>query len=269
MADLSDVETALVASCISALYPAGQTAVGVTRAGIRIYRGWPASAALDADLARGVVNVSVFPVPGDTRNTTRWGVQVSASTKLPQLTVQSVGDAVSFGGIAAPGQVAGILADDRPYVRRVGQGDTPGSVAASLAAEIAVDRACSVSGTIVTVPGAIRLLGRVVADAAETSEWARQEQGFRISVWAPDPRSRDLVNSTLMEALTQIAFLMFSDGSAGRLRYRRTTSVDHDQDARLYRRDLVYDVEYATTVAGLQPSMLFGDVVLDGVAAFG
>jgi hypothetical protein len=37
----------------------------------------------------------------------------------------------------------------------------------------------------------------------------------------------------------------------------------------VYRRDLVYDVEYATTAVSMLPAMLFGDVVFNGVNYFG
>jgi hypothetical protein len=38
--------------------------------------------------------------------------------------------------------------------------------------------------------------------------------------------------------------------------------LDQSQDAALYRRDLVYAVEYATTIASVLPSMIFGDLMV-------
>ena len=54
-----------------------------------------------------------------------------------------------------------------------------------------------------------------------------------------------------------IAFLDLADGTGGRLRYSHTASIDDGQDAGVYRRDLVYVVEYPTTIEQLLPSMLF------------
>ena len=68
----SDAENALVQLAAAALYPNGVDAASVIPATIRLYRGWPNATALDADLAAGRVNVTVFPVPGATRNTTRY-----------------------------------------------------------------------------------------------------------------------------------------------------------------------------------------------------
>ena len=63
MADESDVETALVALSSAALYPNGANSPSVPGPDCRIYRGWPNSAALDADLTAGRINVTVFAVP--------------------------------------------------------------------------------------------------------------------------------------------------------------------------------------------------------------
>ena len=38
---------------------------------------------------------------------------------------------------------------------------------------------------------------------------------------------------------------------------------DQSQDALLYRRDLLYRIEYPTTINELLPSMLFGDLILN------
>jgi hypothetical protein len=70
-------------------------------------------------------------------------------------------------------------------------------------------------------------------------------------------------------ALAATSFLRLADGSGGRVRYRSGTSIDDDQDAQVYRRDLVYDVEYGTSVTGMVPSMLFGDLVMNGNGIYG
>ena len=55
-------------------------------------------------------------------------------------------------------------------------------------------------------------------------------------------------------------FIDLSDGTQGRLTYAGTTVFDQSQDALLYRRDLIYSVEYATTLSANQPAMLFGQI---------
>ena len=269
MADLSDVENALAASVVAALYPGGQAAVSVTGKPVRVYRGWPLTGPLDLDLAAGIANVSVFPVPGDTRNTTRWGAMTQTVAGVPSLTVQVTGNAATFGGVAGVGQVAGLLVDGQPFVYRGEQGDTPAVVAAVLAQEVRTVRACLLSGTTVSVPGIVAFKARVVADGSETTEWVRQSQGLRISAWCPNPSMRDLICSVIGNVLSGVAFLVLADGTSGRIRYRSTASIDDAQDAQLYRRDLVYDVEYATSLTQAAPEMLFGDVQLGGENIYG
>ncbi len=57
-------------------------------------------------------------------------------------------------------------------------------------------------------------------------------------------------------------FIDLPDGFAGRLRFVSSAVFDQSEDAALYRRDLIYSVEYATTVAEVLPEMIFGDVTL-------
>ena len=57
-------------------------------------------------------------------------------------------------------------------------------------------------------------------------------------------------------------FLALAGGIPARLGYATTTTFDQKEDAALYRRDLLYDVEYPTTQAAIQPSMLFGTLGL-------
>ncbi len=269
MADLSDVEAALVAAVTGVIYPLGVTGASVTGKPVRIYRGWPLLGPLGNDLASGVANVSVFPMPTATHNTTRWAPVAHNTAGVTTLTVSVSGSSAIFGGIGGVGQVAGLLVANAPFMYRGRAGDTPALVAAMLAEAVRSQRACLLSGTTVSVPGVGSIVARVVADGALLTEWARQKQRFRISAWCPDPPTRDRVCGLLGNALATLAFLTLADGTGGRVRYCSTACFDDDQDARQYRRDLVYDVEYGTTFAQSAPSMLFGDLMFSGTPIFG
>jgi hypothetical protein len=264
MADVSDVEVALVNAALAILYPAGTAGSSAIGSPVRVYRGWPLPVPLEADLLAGVANISVFPVPDSGRDTTRWSPPTEVIAGIATLSVQVSGSSASFGGVAAPGQVAGVLADGQAFVHRCAAGDTPALVAAVLADSVRATRTCWLSKTTLTIPGATKLVGRVAADGLTVTETARQEQSFRIGVWCPTPSMRDVICGLLGSALSAMAFLEFADGGAGRLRYRSTASVDEDQDARQYRRDLLYDVEYGTFAKASSPAMLFGDLELAG-----
>lgn len=269
LADLSDVETALVGAVTDAIYPNGATLPSITGIPVRVYRGWPLMGPLANDLAGGVANISVFSMPGATHNTTRWGPRSHDTPGQVTLVVSVNGISATFSGTAGVGQVAGLLVANRPFVYRGQAGDTPAVVAASMAQAVRSERACWLSGTTVTVPGVGSIIARVVADGASVTEWGRQRQGFRISAWCPDPMTRDMLCGAICANFSATSFLNLADGTSGRLRYRSTASFDDDQDAQQYRRDLVFDVEYGTAVYASAASMLFGDLMWSGTPIYG
>ncbi len=266
MADQSDVEEALVNIVSAALYPGGTAEPSVPGPNCRIYRGWPNPAALDADLTEGTINVTVFPIGGSTRTTTRYSEQWTGPPVQPTLTAMVDGMTVMFGGRAEPGQVAGILVDGRPYAYRVLDGDTNQSVAANLAAMIRTSAIVQLSQGNVTIPGARKLVTRVVSDTPVKQEARRQEQGFRVSCWCSEPATRDSTATAVDLALSTQHFIALSDGTNGRLTYAGTTEYDQSQNARLYRRDLNYNVEYATILSNTLPAMLFGTLGLNAAS---
>ncbi|MEJ0047582.1 MAG: hypothetical protein WDN04_16740 [Rhodospirillales bacterium] len=66
MADVADVEAALIAAVLAALYPNGAGAPSATGSPARVFRGWPTTSLLTQDRAAGAVDISVFGVPGTT-----------------------------------------------------------------------------------------------------------------------------------------------------------------------------------------------------------
>jgi hypothetical protein len=266
MADQSDVEVALVDVVSAALYPSGTSGASVPGPDCRIYRGWPNSAALDADLAAGKINVTVFPGGGTNRTSTRYAERWMGAPAQPTLTVTVNGTSVTFGGTANVGQIAGILVDGMSYTYRTQVGDTPQLVAANLPSVARSSSIVQLSHCTITVAGAGALLARVVADAPVQQEVRRQEQGFRVTCWCPTPATRDATATAIDQSLSGQRFLALADGTSGRLTYAGTTVFDQSQNARLYRRDLSYNVEYATIVSTIQPAMLFGDLVVNAAS---
>lgn len=266
MADLADVEAALVGLIAAALYPNGADTASAIGMAARIYRGWPVLGGLDADLAAGIINISVLAVPGQVRNTTRWNDPSLDTYASPTITLSVRGSTATVGGAAGAGQLAGLLIDGLGYAYRATSGDTPGSVAAALARLIGPT--ASADGATVTVTGARRLTGRVAADAADARELRRQQQSFRVTLWCGDPASRDVASAAVDLALGQLDFITLPDGSSARVRFESTASSDRQEEADLYRRDLVYSVEYATVLLSQLPTMLFGDLAYDGTTIF-
>ncbi len=233
MAGQQDVETAIVALIATAAYPAG-TAAASSIAGpdgmvtCRVYRGMPNAPALEADLARGVMHATVFAEPGGVRNVTRYPREWIEVAPVPAtLSVSVAGMAATFTGQCAAGQLAGIAVDGAIFPYAVQARDTPASVASNLAALLrAAGWLVNYAGTTLSVPAAHGLIARVVAGGVALREIKRQVQPFRISLWCPDPLTRDAATAVIDPALAAPQFIGLADGAAALCGHRDHGQVD-------------------------------------------
>ncbi|HQT74584.1 MAG: hypothetical protein B7Z59_07355 [Acidiphilium sp. 37-67-22] len=273
MAGQQDVENAIVSLIATASYPGG-TAAASSIAGpegmvtCRVYRGMPNAPALEADLARGTMHATVFAEPSGVRNVTRYPREWIEVAPVPAtLSVSVAAGAATFAGQCAAGQLAGIAVDGAIFPYAVQARDTPASVASNLAALLrTAGWLVTYAGTTLSVPAARGMIARVVAGGVALREIKRQVQPFRISLWCPDPLTRDAAAAVIDPALAAPQFIGLADGAAARLRFVGAETTDKSIDAGLYRRDLIYDAEYPTTEAMTTPAMLFG---VGGIAADG
>ena len=268
MPDEADVETALAAFIAGALYPAGEGAASAVGTVCRVYRGWPVVGALDADLVAGVAEITVQPVAGSFRNTSRYTTEWQGAAPACPLIAETEGSVVRFSGGAGPGMVAGVLVDGRAYAWRVNDSSTPGIVAAVLADMVRMDRPATLSDATVSFPGAHGVVARAVSDGAGAQELRRQQGLFRVTLWCPSPEVRDRLAAFVDLSLSGSAFL---DVGGWGCRIEATGGTSHDEGAavRAWRRDLVYRIEYPTVLASDLPSMLFGSGSVNGASYVG
>ncbi|MEA2738517.1 MAG: hypothetical protein QOH05_1824 [Acetobacteraceae bacterium] len=269
MADISDVEQAIADIVTSILYPAGSLQASIIGVLCRVYRGWPNAATLNADLSAGVVNVTVITDNDSGRTTTRYLPEWQSISAVPGMAASTVSQTIRISGAPALGDLVGALIDGKPYVYRVQVGDTAGLIASNLAQLIQTNRPATAQGFTTTVPGARSIVVRVVCDHPSSFESRRQEKDLRIVCWCPTPSIRDSVASAIDLALTQISFLGLPDNTNARMTYANTKSSDQAQNALLYRRDLIYTVEYPTITVDFLPSMLFGASDINGNITYG
>lgn len=268
MADLCDVEAALVAAILAAGVAGPGVFPLVGGVAVRVYRGTQEVTALSQDSGSCIVDITVFPLPDATRNTTRWGYLTTTSSVAAGLSVITSGQTATFSGVAVAGELAGVMVNGQPFVHQAQAGDSADLIASALGADVLATQVAWVQGSSLTVPGAITFVARTAGVATVFEECGRQEQDVRLSVFAPSPATRDTVCRALGSALSLIAFLTLADGTSGRLRYHKTASFDGDQVASLYRRDLIYQVEYSTTATFVVPQMLFGDLIYNGTSIY-
>ena len=69
---------------------------------------------------------------------------------------------------------------------------------------------------------------------------------MQIVFWCPTPALRDALAAAVDLTFAQIDFLELADQSACRIRYARTFEIDQAEKVLLFRRDLLYTVEYPT-----------------------
>ncbi len=268
MADLSDVENALVNEVVNALYPEGLSQSSVVGTICRVYRGWPMTASLNADLTSGVVNVTVFPATKRDEVPDPYFDRLYATIPAPTLKVSVVGESATFSGVVAGNQVVGLLVDGIPYSYSVTGSDTSGSIAANITVLIGAARIATVSGPTVTVPGVHKLTARVVTNATVSEGLRRQRREIQISFWCPSVALRDSVCHVVDLALASSAFVALTDETKMHVRYVSTQIYDQSQNALLYRRDLSYMCENNIVSGSVAPVMLFGDLSRNGSGSF-
>lgn len=258
MADQAQVEQALVVLLARALEPEN------IEAPVRVYRGWPSSAALDADMAAGIVNVSV----NEAKEHWRRLAPLPARWILPRggggAAISAIADLVEVTGTAGDGQVLGLLVDGVAYRYQPRAGEDASSIAAALATQIRHQRAVVQLNAMLRLPGARKLTARCVGQAASVAELARQVQGFRVAFWCPTPELRDRATGLAECAIDERQFIDLPDGSAGRVLRAGLETVDRVSEAALFRCDLTCTVEYATTKVEAEGEMLIGELNIDG-----
>lgn len=261
MADLSDVAGTLVTLCTALVYPNGIAQPSVANTPIRLYYGWPVKAQLDADLAVPICHVSVYPRSQE-RNSTRYlGQFEQTSINTTLLTLTRAGQIVTVGGIPPATNVhnLAIFVNGMPYVYQTQPADTLATIAAGLAAliAVAVPGTAAVNGVQITIPnaGAIGPV-RVGVFGSSSKPVRNQDRVFQIGIWADTPAHRDVIAQTIDPVLAATNFLFFPDGTSGRLIYRGSPSSDQFEKSFLYRRDLMYSVDYATVQVVKAPQIV-------------
>jgi hypothetical protein len=276
VADISDVETAMVGLIAGFLqlgatyFPPAAVQSPVALAQCKVFRGWPTAAKLEADLAAGISNVSVFPVPGAGRRTTRYVPQWNPGPKItPTLLATVDGSTVIITGVPTVNQVIGIRfgAGFSPttVTYRPSVSDTTLSIAAALGAMISD---ATVTGPVITIPDATNLATAVVVDQQMWAETRRQDQHIWVIGWCPAPLVRDVVMKAvdsgfgdMLDASGNLTDQFpLPDGSSARLLYMSSHTDDQAQKSGVWRRDLRYIVSYPTITTQFFPTVIFNTV---------
>ncbi|MBR0693673.1 hypothetical protein [Bradyrhizobium lablabi] len=262
MADLSDVTAYLAQQAAAAVYPNGTSQPSVAAMDCRIFEGWPLPDQLDRDMlgqtlagspsapasrpGGTVANVSIYPLPGT-------GVavyQILDETYLitpPAIstTFTLVGNLITVSGALSSGEYLTLVIDDAVVCSQTGA-NVAAMLAALAAQAVAAGYAATSTATTLTIPFGHSLVVRQGGKAVQGKVTHRQRHSIMVTVWAPTHAARSTLASAIDNLIKQSNKVAMPDTSQAIVVYSRTNISDELQAAAIYRRDLIYDVEYAT-----------------------
>ncbi|QBJ80516.1 hypothetical protein [Aquitalea sp. USM4] len=244
MADISDVQSQLVAEIAAIVYPNGTSQPSIAAIPVKVYPGWPVANVLDADLAAGKVHISVYPLPTErktTRHVGRSWIPITNPVHSVAMTVS--GNTVTLSGTPAAQNLL-LQVNGTDYIYTMQPGNSLTAAATALASLIP---GASSAGAVIAIAGAYSIVARVGGFGAAIKETKRQEKEVQITIWSSSPSARAAIAGPIDSALSDSTTILFSDGSVGIIRYARTFQSDQSEKSGLYRRDLVYCIDYATT----------------------
>jgi hypothetical protein len=102
---------------------------------------------------------------------------------------------------------------------------------------------------------------------ASLLEVRRQSRTFQVTVWANCFANRDPLAAAIDAALSVITRLALPDGTTAVMTYARSAQDDSQQKQGIYRRDLYYDLNYATALTANAYAILEIDLSAQRVAA--
>jgi hypothetical protein len=263
MADISDITAYLKGAALAAVYPNGTSQPSVAAMDVRVIEGWPEPQLLDLDMAGKTLigatgnvpinrpggvcaTVSVFPMLSSTA--TPYQIQDDTfviTAPVYGLTATVVNGVINVSGTPAAGEYLTVIAD-RAYAYSA-TGNTAATIIASLAASFANNYAgVAFDASSLTIPYGFALTIRQGGQGVLGKALHRQKHSIMITVWAPNHMVRSALAGPIDVALKSRITITLPDTSQAIVVYNRTNIIDDKQVATIYRRDLVYDVEYAT-----------------------
>jgi hypothetical protein len=252
MADLSEVRDQLVQLVTNVVFPNGTDAPSIIGTPVIVYPGWPDPTTLQDDITKinngdadGRVHVTVYPRRKE-KATTRYRATAQTIDSVPaQLVLTHSGNVLTVSGAVHPSDNLAVQAGPQVFTYQVKEGDALQDIANVIAGFVPGAQA---SGLVVAYPDTVGIEHVATGGhGRQLLELRRQRREIQITVWCADDASRSRLAAPIDVALASTRFLSFSDGTGGRLVYRKSPERDERTPVKIYRRDLIYWVEYATT----------------------
>lgn len=248
MADIADVADTLAAIMASVVYPNGTAEPSAVGHPVRVYPGWPNRETLDADLRAGVAHATCFPMQQENSSIRYLYEWRELSRQTAAVTATVADRTVTLAGSIQAGDIVTVIVGG-VAVSTAAQVDSTLATLASSIATLLVTKieGTSSSGAVVTVGGTEPVTARVGVQGVQVREVRRSAKMFMLTVWANSNEQRADVSRALDAALSAINRVAFPDTTKGRVWHAWSLDNDNPQEALLYRRDIVYWVEFPVT----------------------
>jgi hypothetical protein len=250
MADLTDVENALVSMVTTAVYPNSTASPSVAGIAAMIYAGNPVPDQLDTDFSptniapRAHINVNFLMDRDASDLLDGWQVRTISTPSLT-LTVDNATSTITVGGTVSVPINCAIKVNAVVYRYAVQQADTLQTVATNIAALIPF---ASVVGTVITVPNAYQLITKTGSIGTAINAVGQQQGVFKITVLAPSFIYRTAFSKAIKGYLDANYRLTMPDSTGANMSYKGMRQFDTYQKTIIYRRDLMYEVTFYTTL---------------------
>ncbi|MCS3401408.1 MULTISPECIES: hypothetical protein [Pantoea] len=262
MASVGDVCLFIAKQVEDTIYPGGNRLPGIINAAVKIYPGWPVPGSLESGIDAGGVHISVWPLPAERKLSCAlgrpWRILPECEPSL-QITVN--GNVISFSGVSSALTNVGLRLDGKDYSFQFRPQTT---------AEEAVKILSGAFPHIFTVGRSLYVLNAenisvtVTTAGLAVRELHRQVKDFQVTVWAPSPVLRERIGSAIDGTLSEQCHIDLNDGVPAQLLYLRQFDSDKAESWHVYRRDLFFSVNFATTQTMTAPEIIHAVVSVNG-----
>ncbi|MDI9222142.1 hypothetical protein QMZ30_14650 [Pantoea sp. EA-12] len=262
MASVDDVSQYLAKRVADVLYPGGSLLPGIVNAPVKIYPGWPASLPLQSDIESGGAHVSVWPLPAERKVNCALGRSYQQLAKgMPTLKLWVTDCAIAVSGVASALTNVQVRLNGKKFIFHFRTGTTAEHVVNSLQQHL---------------PHAFAMMGRVIISVVNqlsisvttagtaVRELRRQIKEFQVTVWAPSPQLRNTIGTAIDAVLSEHCHIDLGDGVPAQMFYARQFDSDAAENWHVYRRDLIFSVNFATTQTVSAPEVTDIAVNLNG-----
>lgn len=247
MADLSQVRDTFANNLNTPIYPNGTSMPSVCGVPVTINAGWPIRTNLDKQLQMGNAMVSLYPTKMERVVTTFQRNFIPNTFTSPTLTatVSTTKYTVVIGGTITLPQSIMVIVNGIGYAYQVQSLDTLDTIASALAS--LVPGAVAFHNTIYLQPS-YELIARVSSNYTASAELSRIDLVFMITIWAPSEAIRFSLGNAIDIYMKENYRVPMVDNFFAQVFWKGVEDTDMLDKSLIYRRDLFYTIQYATTV---------------------